>query len=121
MHSANDRIRTSVSTETARALSAYFSNCHLFTFLLHIGIHFLLIAKTWAADTVRRSPKSFLTVPAATLSGRPSDVRIAGLSAVARLPETTTSPHRSITANRCSWLVVRLFHYGKRRVTVSFY
>src|SRR5215213_8064971 len=57
MHSANDRIRTSVSTETARAISAYFSNGDLFMFLLHISIHLLLIVKTRAADTVRAEPQ----------------------------------------------------------------
>src|SRR5215217_6693712 len=71
MHSANDRIRTSVSTETARAISAYFSDCDLFMFLLHISIHLLLIAKTWAADISKTGAHVLPTSPAATLQGRP--------------------------------------------------
>src|SRR5215213_7329800 len=56
MHSVNDRITTNVSTETARAISAYFSNCDLFTLLLHIGIHFLLIAKRRPQTSVKQEP-----------------------------------------------------------------
>src|SRR5215213_2079644 len=86
MHSANDKIRTSVSTETARAMSAYFSNCDLFTFLLHISIHLLLIAKTWAADIGKKgAPRPFLLYLRPRSRG---DLRrrIAGLSAVAPPP-----------------------------------
>src|SRR5215217_5402907 len=92
MHSVNDRITTNVSTETARAISAYFRNCDLFRLLLHIGIHFYSSRKRRPQTSVRQEPHVRSYCACGHASKETSDVRIAGLSAVARLPETTTLP-----------------------------
>src|SRR5215204_26593 len=101
MHSVNDRITTNVSTETARAISAYFSNCDLFTLLLHIGIHFLLIAKKRRPQTsVRQEPHIRSYCACGHASKETSDVESLALAPSPASLETTAFP----LENPCSIL-----------------